>query len=71
MGCMPRQRVRKEVLAMSVENDFSVGSIPRHIIDLAIPMTLAQLVQMAYNLVDRIYMVICRGHLPLPSLGWV
>ena len=56
---------------MSVENDFSVGSIPRHIIDLAIPMTLAQLVQMAYNLVDRIYMVICRGHLPLPSLGWV
>lgn len=45
---------------MSVENDFSVGSIPRHIIDLAIPMTLAQLVQMAYNLVDRIYI----GHLP-------
>lgn len=45
---------------MSAENDFSVGSIPRHIIDLAIPMTLAQLVQMAYNLVDRIYI----GHLP-------
>lgn len=45
---------------MSVENDFSVGSIPRHIINLAIPMTLAQLVQMAYNLVDRIYI----GHLP-------
>ena len=45
---------------MSVENDFSVGSIPRQIIDLAIPMTLAQLVQMAYNLVDRIYI----GHLP-------
>lgn len=45
---------------MSTENDFSVGSIPRHIIDLAIPMTLAQFVQMAYNLVDRIYI----GHLP-------
>ena len=45
---------------MSAENDFSVGSIPRHIIDLAIPMTLGQFVQMAYNLVDRIYI----GHLP-------
>ena len=45
---------------MSTQNDFSVGSIPRHVIDLAIPMTLGQLVQMAYNLVDRIYI----GHLP-------
>ena len=45
---------------MSTQNDFSVGSIPRHIIDLAIPMTLGQFVQMAYNLVDRIYI----GHLP-------
>lgn len=45
---------------MSTQNDFSVGSIPRHVIDLAIPMTLGQFVQMAYNLVDRIYI----GHLP-------
>lgn len=45
---------------MSNDNDFSVGSIPRHVTSLAIPMMLGQLVQMAYNLVDRIYI----GHLP-------
>lgn len=45
---------------MSNENDFSVGSIPRHVTHLAIPMMLGQFVQMAYNLVDRIYI----GHLP-------
>lgn len=39
--------------------DFSKGSVKRHIISLAVPMTVAQLVQMAYNLVDRIYL----GHL--------
>lgn len=39
--------------------DFSEGSVKRHIISLAIPMTVAQLVHMAYNLVDRIYI----GHL--------
>lgn len=40
--------------------DFSKGSIKKHIMSLAIPMTVAQLVHMAYNLVDRIYI----GHLP-------
>ena len=44
---------------MTEQNDFSTGSIPRHILTLAIPMTLAQLVQIAYNLVDRIYI----GHM--------
>ena len=42
------------------EHDFSVGSVTRHIVSLAIPMTVAQLVQILYNLVDRIYI----GHLP-------
>ncbi|MCI8466103.1 MAG: MATE family efflux transporter [Lachnospiraceae bacterium] len=41
-------------------NDFSVGSVWRHIVALAVPMTVAQLVQMLYNIVDRIYI----GHLP-------
>ncbi|MCF0105618.1 MAG: MATE family efflux transporter [Holdemanella sp.] len=39
--------------------DFSKGNIYKHIIRLAIPMILAQLVQMVYNIVDRIYI----GHL--------
>lgn len=45
---------------MNEQNDFSQGSVSRHILSLAVPMTLAQLVQMVYNLVDRIYI----GHLP-------
>lgn len=41
-------------------NDFSKGSIPRNIMNLAIPMTAAQLVNVLYSVVDRIYL----GHLP-------
>lgn len=41
-------------------NDFSQGSIPRNIMSLAIPMTAAQLVNVLYSVVDRIYL----GHLP-------
>ena len=42
------------------KNDFSSGSIWQHIIALAGPMIIAQLVQLLYNIVDRIYI----GHLP-------
>lgn len=47
---------------MQAENrsDFSRGSVHGHIMALAVPMTIAQLVQMMYNIVDRIYI----GHLP-------
>lgn len=41
-------------------NDFSTGSVRRHIIAQAVPLMLAQLVQLLYNIVDRIYI----GHLP-------
>lgn len=41
-------------------SDFSVGSVRRHILSLAVPMTVAQLVQVLYNIVDRVYI----GHLP-------
>lgn len=41
-------------------NDFSTGSVRRRIIAQAVPLTLAQLVQLLYNIVDRIYI----GHLP-------
>ena len=41
-------------------NDFSKGSVKKRIIEQAVPLTLAQVVQMLYNLVDRIYI----GHLP-------
>lgn len=35
--------------------DFSQGSIAQHMIRLAVPITLAQLVNILYNIVDRIY----------------
>ena len=41
-------------------NDFSQGSVKKRIIEQAIPLTLAQVVQMLYNLVDRIYIGHCR-----------
>lgn len=36
-------------------NDFSQGSIIKNILGLAVPMTLAQLINVLYNIVDRIY----------------
>ena len=41
------------------KNDFSVGSVKKSIVKLAIPLTLAQLINVLYNVVDRIYI----GHL--------
>ena len=37
------------------ENNFARGSIPRHIINLAGPMIVAQLINVLYNVIDRIY----------------
>lgn len=36
-------------------NDFSKGSVSGHILKLALPMILAQLINILYNMVDRIY----------------
>lgn len=37
------------------KNDFSQGSVIKNILRLALPMTLAQLINVLYNIVDRIY----------------
>lgn len=37
------------------KNDFSQGSVVKNIMSLAVPMTLAQLINVLYNIVDRIY----------------
>lgn len=42
------------------ENDFSKGSVMGNILRLAGPMTLAQLINLLYNIIDRMYI----GHLP-------
>lgn len=41
------------------ENDFSEGSITKNILSMAVPVTIAQAVQLMYNLVDRVYL----GHI--------
>lgn len=45
---------------MERTNDFSKGSVKSLILAQALPLTLAQTVQLLYNIVDRIYI----GHLP-------
>lgn len=42
------------------KNDFGVGSVERNIISMAVPMTVAQILNLLYNLVDRMYI----GHIP-------
>ncbi len=42
------------------EKDFSVGKMSKNITSQAVPLAIAQLVQLLYNIVDRIYI----GHLP-------
>ena len=53
------------------ENDFSVGSIPKNILSLALPMTAAQLINILYNIVDRMYLgrIPAVGRLSLTGLG--
>lgn len=41
---------------MSAQHDFSQGSVPRNILRLALPLTLAQLVNLLYSIVDRMYL---------------
>lgn len=36
-------------------NDFTKGSVKKHILQLALPMTIAQLINVLYNIVDRMY----------------
>lgn len=52
-------------------NDFSQGSIPWNILSLAVPMTAAQLVNVLYSVVDRIYLgrLPGSGYLALTGIG--
>ena len=44
-----------------MSNDFSQGKVWKNVINQAIPLMVAQLIQILYNVVDRIYI----GHLPV------
>ena len=45
--------------AVDTVNDFSKGGIMKTILKLAVPMTLAQLINLLYNVIDRMYI----GHM--------
>lgn len=53
------------------QTDFSQGKVSRCILDLAVPMTLAQMVNLLYNIVDRMYIgkIPETGDLALTGLG--
>ena len=46
--------------AQETKQDMGSGSIPKLMLNLAIPAVVAQLINMLYNIVDRIYI----GHIP-------
>ena len=55
-----KENIREEDAEQAETHDFSKGCLVRHIIGLAVPMTVAQLINVLYSIVDRIYI----GHLP-------
>lgn len=46
---------KKERRMLVQKNDFTKGSVSKTILRLALPMTIAQLINVLYNIVDRIY----------------
>ncbi len=56
---------------MQTKNDFTQGSVGRNIIKLAVPMTVAQLINVLYSVVDRIYIgrMPGEGKVALTGLG--
>ena len=60
-----------ELQKKQAENDFSKGSVSRNILSLALPMTVAQLINILYNLVDRMYIgrIPGEGRIALTGLG--
>ena len=53
------------------QNDFSQGKVSQNILSMALPMTLAQLINILYNIVDRVYLGQLEGvgRLSITGLG--
>lgn len=52
-----------------MKNDFAKGSIVKNIIELAIPMTVAQLINVLYSVMDRIYIGMLPENATLSLIG--
>ena len=57
------RRVREVSRTASNQNDFSQGSVSRSILRMALPMTVAQLINILYNIVDRMYLGLSLIHI--------
>ena len=55
-----RKQVSETAAGIKQQSDFSKGSVSANILSLALPLTVAQLINVLYNVVDRIYI----GHIP-------
>lgn len=55
----------------AADNDFTKGSIPHNIMSMAVPMTLAQIINLLYNIIDRVYIgrIPIDGTMALTGLG--
>lgn len=53
----------------AVQNDFSKGSVAGNILGMALPMTVAQLINVLYNVVDRVYIGYIPDHATLSLTG--
>ncbi len=51
------------------QNDFSKGSVVKNILGMAVPMTVAQIINVLYNVVDRIYIGYIPDHATLSLTG--
>ena len=56
-------------MAVPSTQDFSKGSVFSNIIKLAVPMTMAQLINVLYNIVDRIFIGRIPEHATLSLTG--
>ena len=50
-----KEETKEEAGEKQQKNNFAQGSIVVNILKLAVPMTLAQLINVLYNIVDRLY----------------
>lgn len=57
--CLYRQRGRDKMTKKTARKDLGTGNIPELMLKLAVPTIIAQVVNMLYNMVDRIYI----GHI--------
>lgn len=57
--CLYRQRGRDKMTKKTAREDLGTGNIPELMLKLAVPTIIAQVVNMLYNMVDRIYI----GHI--------